>query len=215
VLPSTKSDLCFRLSRANCVERGQIRGPRGKVFRLFICQKRRWSGTFWSGADAGKWRPTFLKVNVLRDSHKLLATPNREFERQYGGKTVLSGLRLKKQYNSLFKFKICFDLFSVDHVSWFLIELACHILKHKRKSTDFHASYRDWANFDASCQQILGLESEILWGNSQYAYSFFQFNNQEIIFQKPFEDATYNLKVGDLSEPVDTESGVHIILRTR
>ncbi|XP_078326752.1 putative peptidyl-prolyl cis-trans isomerase dodo isoform X2 [Crassostrea virginica] len=32
--------------------------------------------------------------------------------------------------------------------------------------------------------------------------------------QKPFEDATYSMKVGELSEPVDTDSGVHIILRT-
>jgi hypothetical protein len=37
------------------------------------------------------------KVDVLRDSHKLLVTPYREFERQFGGKTVLAGLRLKKQ----------------------------------------------------------------------------------------------------------------------
>jgi hypothetical protein len=37
------------------------------------------------------------KVNVLRDSHKPFLTPNREFERQFGGKTVLAGLRLKKQ----------------------------------------------------------------------------------------------------------------------
>ena len=33
--------------------------------------------------------------------------------------------------------------------------------------------------------------------------------------QKPFEDATYGLKVGELSEPVWTDSGVHIILRTK
>jgi hypothetical protein len=31
----------------------------------------------------------------------LLVTPNREFERQFGGKTVLLDLRLKKQYNIL------------------------------------------------------------------------------------------------------------------
>eukprot|EP00164_Ancoracysta_twista_P009515 GFYU01014100.1.p2 GENE.GFYU01014100.1~~GFYU01014100.1.p2 ORF type:complete len:115 (-),score=37.90 GFYU01014100.1:191-535(-) len=32
--------------------------------------------------------------------------------------------------------------------------------------------------------------------------------------QKPFEDATFALKVGDMSGIVDTDSGVHIILRT-
>ncbi|CAN6905415.1 unnamed protein product, partial [Brassica oleracea] len=32
--------------------------------------------------------------------------------------------------------------------------------------------------------------------------------------QKPFEEATYALKVGDISEIVDTDSGVHIIKRT-
>ncbi|XP_015581824.2 peptidyl-prolyl cis-trans isomerase Pin1 [Ricinus communis] len=32
--------------------------------------------------------------------------------------------------------------------------------------------------------------------------------------QKPFEDATYALKVGEISEIVDTDSGVHIIMRT-
>ena len=32
--------------------------------------------------------------------------------------------------------------------------------------------------------------------------------------QKPFEDATYSLKVGEISDIVDTDSGVHIIQRT-
>lgn len=32
--------------------------------------------------------------------------------------------------------------------------------------------------------------------------------------QKPFEEASFGLKVGELSEPVSTDSGVHIILRT-
>ncbi|KAG2208542.1 hypothetical protein INT47_010238 [Mucor saturninus] len=32
--------------------------------------------------------------------------------------------------------------------------------------------------------------------------------------QKPFEDATFALQVGELSRPVWTDSGVHLILRT-
>jgi peptidyl-prolyl cis-trans isomerase NIMA-interacting 1 len=32
--------------------------------------------------------------------------------------------------------------------------------------------------------------------------------------QKSFEDAAFALNVGDLSEIVDSDSGIHIILRT-
>jgi len=32
--------------------------------------------------------------------------------------------------------------------------------------------------------------------------------------QKPFEDAAFGLRVGEISEIVDTQSGVHLILRT-
>jgi hypothetical protein len=40
-------------------------------------------------------------VDVLPDSHKLLVTPYLEFERQFGGKTVLAGLRLNKTEKAL------------------------------------------------------------------------------------------------------------------
>lgn len=33
--------------------------------------------------------------------------------------------------------------------------------------------------------------------------------------QKPFEDAAFSLKVGEMSGPVWTDSGVHLILRTK
>jgi hypothetical protein len=51
------------------------------------------------------------KVDVLRDSHKLLVTPHREFERKIVGKTVLAGLRLKKQLMVVSKitFEVYFD----------------------------------------------------------------------------------------------------------
>lgn len=32
--------------------------------------------------------------------------------------------------------------------------------------------------------------------------------------QKPFEEATFSLAIGELSDVVETDSGVHIILRT-
>jgi peptidyl-prolyl cis-trans isomerase NIMA-interacting 1 len=32
--------------------------------------------------------------------------------------------------------------------------------------------------------------------------------------QKPFENATFGLKVGEMSEVVDSDSGIHVILRT-
>lgn len=34
------------------------------------------------------------------------------------------------------------------------------------------------------------------------------------MMQKPFEDATYALEVGQMSDIIETDSGVHIILRT-
>ena len=37
---------------------------------------------------------------------------------------------------------------------------------------------------------------------------------QRGMMQKPFEDATYALNVGQISDVVDTDSGVHLILRT-
>ncbi|KAH8119735.1 rotamase-domain-containing protein [Phellopilus nigrolimitatus] len=37
---------------------------------------------------------------------------------------------------------------------------------------------------------------------------------QQGMMQKPFEDATYGLKIGQISDVISTDSGVHLILRT-
>lgn len=37
---------------------------------------------------------------------------------------------------------------------------------------------------------------------------------QRGMMQKPFEEATYTLNVGQISDIIDTDSGVHLILRT-
>jgi NIMA-interacting peptidyl-prolyl cis-trans isomerase 1 len=49
--------------------------------------------------------------------------------------------------------------------------------------------------------------------SAQYGGDLGSFGHGQM--QQPFEDATFGLKVGELSKPVFTDSGVHIIRRTR
>lgn len=66
-----------------------------------------------------------------------------------------------------------------------------------------------------SCDVAADCTSHDSWfdlSNSVVILDIGTFGRREM--QKPFEDATFALKVGEVSDIVDTESGVHIILRT-
>eukprot|EP00009_Paramoeba_aestuarina_P003377 CAMPEP_0201521680 /NCGR_PEP_ID=MMETSP0161_2-20130828/15582_1 /ASSEMBLY_ACC=CAM_ASM_000251 /TAXON_ID=180227 /ORGANISM="Neoparamoeba aestuarina, Strain SoJaBio B1-5/56/2" /LENGTH=147 /DNA_ID=CAMNT_0047920361 /DNA_START=83 /DNA_END=526 /DNA_ORIENTATION=- len=78
---------------------------------------------------------------------------------------------------------------------------AIEILKgHRAKIESGEVKFADLAQVESDC------------GSAQNGGDLGYFGRGEM--QKPFEDATYALKVGELSEMVDTASGVHIILRT-
>jgi len=80
---------------------------------------------------------------------------------------------------------------------------------------------------EEALQILLGYKQQIDSGQASFADIASQFSDCSSAkkggdlgdfargqMQKPFEDATYALPVGKMSEPVWTESGVHLILRT-
>jgi len=80
-------------------------------------------------------------------------------------------------------------------------EEALEILQgYRNQITDKEATFEDLATKYSDCSSAKRGGDLGPFGRNQ--------------MQKPFEEATYALKVGELSEAVSTDSGVHIILRT-
>ncbi|WOL09648.1 hypothetical protein Cni_G18401 [Canna indica] len=110
---------------------------------------------------------------------------------------------------------------------------ASHILI-KHKGSRRRASWKDpegrvisATTREDAVRQILALREEIVTGKARFEDLAARFSDCNSAkrggdlgpfgrgqMQKPFEEATFALEVGEISDTVDTDSGVHIILRT-
>ncbi|KAK4340407.1 hypothetical protein RND71_041869 [Anisodus tanguticus] len=110
---------------------------------------------------------------------------------------------------------------------------ASHILiKHegsRRKSSWKDPEGRTISNTtrDAAVSQLKAIRDDIISGKSKFEDVASRLSDCSSAkrggdlgpfgrgqMQKPFEDTTYALKVGEISDIIDTDSGAHIILRT-
>ncbi|XP_063687654.1 uncharacterized protein LOC134820923 [Bolinopsis microptera] len=79
-------------------------------------------------------------------------------------------------------------------------EEALEILDGFIKEIEDGASFADLAKVNSDCSSARNGGDLGHFGKGQ--------------MQKPFEEATFALQIGEMSGPVDTDSGVHVILRT-
>jgi len=74
------------------------------------------------------------------------------------------------------------------------------IEEYRKKLTSNEAEFSELASTESDCSSARKGGDLGFFGPGQ--------------MQKPFEEATFALKVNELSEPVFTDSGIHLILRT-
>ncbi|RVE54317.1 hypothetical protein evm_001144 [Chilo suppressalis] len=85
------------------------------------------------------------------------------------------------------------------------------ITRSKDEALEILKEYREKiVNKKATFEELASANSDCSSAKRDGDLGFFKRGQM----QKPFEDVAFDLKVGQLSQPVDTQSGVHIILRT-
>ena len=86
------------------------------------------------------------------------------------------------------------------------------ITRSKEEALEILAGYRKRiVNKEATFEELAGQFSDC--SSAKKGGDLGMFGPGQM--QKPFEEATFALQVGEMSEAVDTDSGVHIILRTK
>lgn len=85
------------------------------------------------------------------------------------------------------------------------------ITRSKEEAIEILRGFQSEINDDESkFSELAGKNSDCSSYRSQGDLGFFRPGQM----QKPFEEATFGLKVGEISDVVSTDSGVHLIMRT-
>lgn len=103
---------------------------------------------------------------------------------------------------------------SRQQLSWLTVRAQSNITRSKQEALSILSSHRSeiLASSDPSATFASLASQHSDCSSHTHGGDLGPFGRGQM--QKPFEDATYGLKVGEISDVVDTESGVHIILRT-
>ncbi|XP_068695005.1 peptidyl-prolyl cis-trans isomerase NIMA-interacting 1-like [Montipora foliosa] len=85
------------------------------------------------------------------------------------------------------------------------------ITRSKNEALEIIKGYRaDIVSEKSTLQELASTESDCSSARKEGDLGFFGPGQM----QRPFEEAAFALKIGELSEPVFTDSGIHLILRT-